>query len=244
MYDTHMYSILTIHQMLFTGYNMLSHSDNNSMHSVCQYGGLFLIDLKYTGPQEDFSICSNITKESLVPHEVGKIGAFIFITFQGYSNGFIDLTVHDEDNYFGDNIVISRGPSCNNVQRSYYDIYFSGTGNGSDKTAAACTDVWLLNNIFRVETSPVETCSFALDHSRLAFPSGPFKMIVSTLFNIPSRSSSIFTDISVSAYINVEMDVFKKSPIHTTTEKVNFSVPLLNTTYRQLQFICAHSVPH
>ena len=34
--------ILTIHQMLFTGYNMLSHSDNNSIYSGCQYGGFFV----------------------------------------------------------------------------------------------------------------------------------------------------------------------------------------------------------
>ena len=92
--------------------------------------------------------------------------------------------------------------------------------------------MWLLNNIGKVETSHFENCSFAVDHSRLLFPSAPFKMITSTLFNFHSSFSGLSTDITGLGYINVEMDVFQNFPVHTTTEKVNFSVPLnLSTQY-------------
>ena len=86
--------------------------------------------------------------------------------------------------------------------------------------------MWLLNNIGEAETSYFENCSFAVDHSILPFPSGPFKMIISTLFNMHTSFGSVSTDVSGLGYINVEMDVLQNFPIHTTTEKVNFSVPL------------------
>ena len=206
--------ILTIHQMLFTGYNMLSHNDN-SMYSGCQYGGFFVV--AHNGP-EYFKICSNITKESIFAN-IDYYTDFVFITFQGYSSGYIHFTSSDDEACPGANIAISRGLSCNNVQST---LRHHGFGK-----LETCSDVWLLNNIGAVETSHFENCSFAVDHSRLPFPSGPFEMITSTLVNIHSSFSSISTDISGLGYINVEMDVLQNFPIHTTTEKVNFSVPLL-----------------
>ena len=208
-------SIVTIHQMRFTGYNMLSHNDN-SMFSGCQYGGFFR-DNHYTKTaRKYFKICSNVTKESSISNNQG--GWYIFITFQGYSSGFIELAISG-DICLKYNIEISRGPSCNNVQSPVWQLF-------EDNKQVTCSDVWLLNNIGNAETSHFENCSFAVDHSRLSFPSGPFKMIISTLFNMHTSFSSVTTDVSGLGYINVEMDVLQNFPIHTTTEKVNFSVPL------------------
>ena len=69
--------IHTIHQMVFTGYNMLSHIDNNNMYSGCQYGGFF--SFNYGAVNEHIKICSNITNESTFPG-VGEFTS-IFITF-------------------------------------------------------------------------------------------------------------------------------------------------------------------
>ena len=51
-------------------------------------------------------------------------------------------------------------------------------------------------------------------------------MKMSTLFISHASFSSMYTNISWLGYISVEMDVRKDFPIHTATEKVNFSVPL------------------
>ena len=57
------------------------------MHSVCQYGGLFLTD----SVGEYVSICSNITMESILPTDAWA--GFIFIIFQGYI--VMDLNAFD-----------------------------------------------------------------------------------------------------------------------------------------------------
>ena len=114
--------IATIRQMLFTGYNMLSHSDNNIMYSGCQYGGFFQVNMNTK--RDYFKICSNVTKESSVPDMYTLGTTYIFITFQGYSSGFIEF-VFSEDICRVINIAISRGPSCNNVQSTVWRVLFS-----------------------------------------------------------------------------------------------------------------------
>ena len=227
--------ILTIHQMLlFTGYNMLSHS-NISIYSGCQYGGLFILGSLYQGQDEYFKLCSTITQDVIFPIpelntlELNDEHNLIFITFQGYSSGFIDLIFSLDKTCSGENMAIVRGPSNHNFKNTWMDIDHTlplPSLSGLRGIKITCTDVWILNNIMNVEISPIKNWSLTLDHSKLAFPVGPFTLIISTLFIIQPSFSSMNMDIPSLGYIEVEIDVFKDFPIHVTTEKVNFSVPL------------------
>ena len=128
--------------------------------------------------------------------------SFIFITFQGYSNGFIDLTYSKGTAYCGENIAISREPLDFQAAWSWLDDHMLWKH--------VYTDVWILNNIGKAETSPFEKSYFELHHTSYEFPVGPFKSSFMPWYG----------------YMNVEMDVFKGFPSEGTTEKVNFSTPL------------------
>ena len=168
--------ILTIHQMLFTGYNMLSHSDD-SLYSVCQYGGLFIGEIKvHPYPDGDriinyFKICSNISRKSIFPIGRSRYAnlKLHFITFQGYSSGFIDLTLAKEEDCFGENVAISMGQFCQERGWSWYEVKRhnawrtwvdhnarrsnpKGLQTKLDRKQLTCTDVWLLLNIDAHET--------------------------------------------------------------------------------------------
>ena len=187
---------------------------------------------------EYISVCSNIKEESVFPitdhHGDTPTRTFrlprylIFITFHCYSSGFIDLSYTRDEACFGENFAISRGPSCNNFEITWRDREVTGPFNSGFKSDKKhiCTDVWLLNNIIKVETSPFENCSFVLDHLRSAFLVGRFKMIISALFATNSSFNNIATDMSLLGYTQVEMDVYKDLAIPTATENVNFSIPL------------------
>ena len=221
--------IASIHKMLFSGYTMLSHSVS-SIYSGCQYGGLFIIQASYFfGHYEYFKVCSNITEEISFPiHRARFAYRLIFITFHGYSSGFIDLILSRDEACSGENIAISRGPSNINSRSTWEDPNFSPPSvSGFIGMTTNCADVWLLNNIGVAETSPFKYWYFDLDHSELAFPVGPFKIIISTMFIIQPSFNNMVMDISSLGYIKVEIDVVKDFPIHATTEKGNFSLPLL-----------------
>ena len=158
--------IFTIHQMQFIGHNRLSHSDN-SQYSGCHYGGLFIIKSEQ---YEYFSLCSNITEEVSLPFNTENVDyKLIFITFQGYSSGFIDLTIHRDEDCYGENIAISMGPSCNNIRWIWLD---QPVMYGFESPKQMCSDVWLLNNIGIA--SPFENCSFWLRSFWVTVPSWTF----------------------------------------------------------------------
>ena len=111
---------MTIHQMTFTRVNMLRHS-SSSRTPTCQYGGLFLIALNFYNGINDLNyitICSNVSHKANLPintthlhdHSNYLIGVY-FITFEGYSSWFVNITFSEDQECFGSNVTISRGPS-------------------------------------------------------------------------------------------------------------------------------------
>ena len=232
--------VLTIHQMQFVGYNMMGYDNNiRQFYSRCHYGGLIIItdpifiDNRVM-PDEYITICSDITSGSIFP--IGNIRLqLLFITFQGYSSGFIDLTFSRDDVCFGENMVTAKKPSSAwDLTTRWADSQATWPiPSGLLETPTTCTDVWILNNIGEVghiysflHLLPFENLSVVLDHSSIAFLVGPFNMTVSTTFITHSSFSSMSTDIPWLGNMNVEVNVLKRFPTQTTTETVNFSMPL------------------
>ena len=162
---------ITVHQMTFTGGNMLRHSPS-SISPTCQYGGLFVYLVNAFSNVNDHSLnyvtlCTNVSDKITCPlnntnhhhddHFDRKHDYFIviFITFEGYSNGFIDLTFGEDQECFGSNIVLSRGPNGRKILSHWDDISASATGlwgppdrnSLKERTTKMCRDVWLLNEI-------------------------------------------------------------------------------------------------
>ena len=180
------HGIITVHQMIYTGVNMLRHSPSTTSPS-CQYGGLFVFMMNpYSNvlhhSRNYIAICSNVLSKTIIPvirleHSENLEYHFgvMFVTFKGYSSGFVDLTLQEDKECFGTNVAIARGPSCNNYFNHWTDI-----ANSIMKLEVKhCSDVWLLNEIDLFESSPFENCTFTLDHAEVGFPIGTYKMIIS-----------------------------------------------------------------
>ena len=123
-------SSMTIHQMTFIGVNMLRHSPSSRI-PTCQYGDLFVV---WVNPYPDFdshnyiTICSNVSHKTTFPISNALIDLFktwslilIFITFDGYSNGFVDITLGVDDECYGSDVVISKGPFGSNILSHWTD---------------------------------------------------------------------------------------------------------------------------
>ena len=226
--------ILTIRQMKFSGFNMVRYSSSiTDVTSSCQYGGLFV--LKRKDGTQYLKICTDVTKRIVIPYTVTTDGdgrgkftfgylAAVFIAFPGYSSGLIDLTSEQDQDCYGTNVAISRGPSCNN-----YNTIWDGLAKGfGDYEITQCTDLWLMNDIDYFESSPFENCHFVLDHTQLPLLGEPFEMIISALncatyydtFQVNSQTSA------APGNMNVEMDIIEEPQNKTSATKVNFTVSL------------------
>ena len=102
----HHFSYFTIHRMMFNGFNMLLHT-STAQSTTC---GLFIFSRSKFGTLTDlYSICSNITRESVLPfehyHTFGML--MIFVTFEGYSSGSLDLSITKEQECSGLNYLYS-----------------------------------------------------------------------------------------------------------------------------------------
>ena len=227
----HYHGIITIRQMIFTGPTMLRHSPS-SRSPTCQYGGLFVVrkNLRSHHSHNHITICSNVTDKKILPINsssrdelvfVGYIVGVIFITFPGYSGGFIDLTITKDDECFGSNVALSRGPYCNN----YFNFWTDKANRRIDKSVTHCTDVWLLNNIGIFESSPFENCTYILDHAQLGFPVVAYQMI---LYSSVIYQSDYFADLNTKHlfYINAEVEVLKDIQARFASEIVTFRVSL------------------
>ena len=234
VYCPHRFStIITIHSMTFTGFNMHRHHPSViSMFAACQYGGLFVV--RETGY---LKLCANVRASFTFPFNGNRLGdgVIVFATFPGYSSGSLHLTSGKDYECTGLNIGISRGPSCNNYFTIWDDLGSGFHFEFNDWFQNNCTDLWIMNNLDYFDSSPFENCSFVLHPIHLSFLVGSVKMITgasalctySTPFLINSQPSALLEDM------NVEVDAFKDAYDRTTT-KVNFSVPLL--THNEYKF--------
>ena len=224
------HSAMTVNQMTFTGVNMLRHNPSNR-NPTCQYGGLFVVFVRY-GPHikhhslNYITICSNISDKTTFP--ISKTQnlkyysvVMIFITFDRYSHGFIDVTMDHDQECFGSNIAISRGPSCSSILSSWRDKkYYAG------RTMTVCTDVWLLNEIDVFESLPAENCIFTLDYVQLGFPVGTFKLSAYS-YLVPHTDLSFDSSPESSLEMDVEMKTFFLNPANSATTNFNFTLSVL-----------------
>ena len=123
-------SIITIHSMMFTGFNMQRHSPSAiSLFTTCQYGGLFVIKSNTT---EYLKLCADVRGSFTFPingfvtrNNRQAFEEIVFTTFLGYSSGSIHLTAVRDYACTGLNVAISRGPSCNNSVTIWDDLYWN-----------------------------------------------------------------------------------------------------------------------
>ena len=214
-------TVVTIHQMKFTGFNMMQHSSVTRHADSCQYGGLFVMHPNGT---EYFKSCTNVTRSFTFPighkHDSHYIS---FITFKGYSSGFIDLMFTVNYECFGMQVVISRAPDCNNYHRIWHDEPYS---YADQVLHNQCTELWLMNGIDYIEPSPFENCSFTLDHSLVPSLATPVNIITGTVssylnYHVDSHISPLLGDMYI------EVNTFKSFHIRTATTKVKFAAPIL-----------------
>ena len=232
------YGTITIHQMKFSGFNMVRYSSSmTDVTSSCQYGGLFV--LNYRDGDQYLKICTDVKKRLVISITVTTDGdgrgvptygslVVVFITFPGYSSGLIDLTSEPDQDCYGTNVATSRGPSCNNYITIWED---SGKVFHSrhDYKIKQCTNLWLMNDIDYFESSPFESCHFILDHAQLPHFVGPLKMITSAL-----NSATYYDSVAVSSQtnatfgnMNVEMAILEEPQIKTNSAtKVNITVSI------------------
>ena len=233
-----LHGIITINQLTYTGVNMLRHSPSNRS-PTCQYGGLFVVMYHGNSNISDPSlsyirICSNVTDKIILPinstnqeylenYRLKYRVGVIFITFQGYSSGYVDLTITIDQECFGQNMLISRGPSCNNYIYFWTDKKF----HRIQREITYCTDVWLLNDIDIFESSPFENCTFTLDHAQLGFPVNAYKMIT---YSSLIHQSTTYVDFDGINLLSMDVDILTYIDIETSliTDNITFSVPVLN----------------
>ena len=225
-------TIITIHRMTFTGFNMLLHSPSTiSLSATCQYGGLFVLGANGT---EYLKLCADVRPSFTIPFNAfeGPAGGggpeyIVFATFHGYSSGSLHLTSGKDHGCSGLNIEFSRGPSCNNYITIWDDLYWRHY-IWSSQPQSNCTDVWIMNDIDYFDPSPFENCTFVLDPDRVEFLTGSIKIITSVSFSISYPSASLVNSQRsvLPGDMNVELDMLKDIHRRTTT-RASFSAPFL-----------------
>ena len=147
----------------------------------------------------------------------------IFKTFHGYSSGYVDLTITGDKECFGQNILISRGPSCNNYLNVWTDKDYL---RNIQREITYCTDVWLLNDIDMFESSPFENCTFTLDHAQLGFAVDTYKIKITDSYLI--HQSTEYVDFDGINLLNMDVDILTSIDAETSfmTKHIKFSVPL------------------
>ena len=140
----HYISHYSVHQMEFDGFNMLLHSPY-AYSTTCEYGGLFIFEQDKSGDLTDVRImCSNTTTEIILPYEQkpGYRMVIIFVTFPGYSSGFVDLIITKEKNCIGPNHEFMypnmESPHKLGDEMNHYTDAPQST---------QCTDIWLTVNL-------------------------------------------------------------------------------------------------
>ena len=238
---------ITVHQMTFTGVNMLRHGPS-SISSSCQYGGLFVYLVNAFSNVNDHSLnyvtlCTNVSDKIIFPlnntdhlddHNDEKKDYFIviFITFEGYSNGYIDLTFGEDQECFGSNIIISRGLYGSKIL-SHWDDFSVSDGsildnidnlNLKERTTIMCRDVWLLNEIDIFESLPFQNYTFTLDHALLGFPVASCNM---TIYGYYIHQTYFSVDSNAKSSLEIAVEINTSKQISATSEmvKFNFTVP-------------------
>ena len=215
---------MTIHEMTFIGINMLRHSPPSRI-PTCQYGGLFVVWVNHKPddhPHNYITICSNVSHKTVFPiNDTLNDGLtesllLLFITFEGYSNGFVDITMATDEECFGSDVAISTDPFGSNILSNWTDQSI----NVMDRKITLCTDVWLLNEIDIFDSVPFQNYTFTLDHTQLGFPVAKYKMIIYSCF---IYRSDFFMDST--ATVPLEMNAFISLQTKLDTAKFNFSVP-------------------
>ena len=204
--------------MRFTSFNMMQHSSSMTGHiDSCQYGGLFVV--RITGRTEYFKSCTHITRSFTMP--IFRHDFIVFITYQGYSSGFIDLTLTIDYECYGYKIAISRAPDCNNILKKWNDR----TKDRGTVARQQCTELWLMNGLDYMEPSPFENCFFKLNHSLVPSLASPITIITGTV----SSYLSYHVDSDINPFrgdLNVEVNIFKSFYNRSATTKDTFTVPI------------------
>ena len=217
---------MTIHQMTFIGMNTLHHSPPSTL-PTCQYGGLFVVWVIHACKRDVtvgnyITICSHVSQKTVFPINntlndwYCQSLLLVFITFKGYSNGFVDITIGEDEECFGSDVAISKGPFGRNIMSHWTDQSISVM----ERKITLCTDVWLMNEIDIFDSVPFENYTFTLDHSQLGFPVAKYKMIIYSSFIYRSdffRDSTAMSPLEMNAFISLQTKL--------TTTNFNFSVP-------------------
>ena len=229
------FSYFTLHQLTFNGFNSLFHS-SDGRHKGCQYGGLFIAQHHSPGTlnrrgvkNENIDICSEVRSEVTMPVDSRRYPhlILIFITFKGYSRGYVDITIPTEEICIGLNTIYHY----NQVS----SIWWDRVGNPSNVIPRfkGCTDVWIMHNSRRYWSKKVESINPVIfdgrhydtevTSSKLIISSSLFSRSAFYLYSFDS--TSFITDISVGNHTNATRSkiVWNENMLGKTSHKHSFS---------------------
>jgi hypothetical protein len=141
----------------------------------------------------------------------------MFITFSGYSNGYIDLEI----NY---NPTSPECVTSNVFIRDFrsFSIITHAPNNIPDRQTL-CTNIWLVNERHLGISRPFENGTYVFtaragsQWTKESFPSGIFKMIASSSFILQQH-----------AHLNLTLDVRERDHVHN----MPISIPFAGTEYK------------
>ena len=148
----HHISYVNLHQMTFSGFNMLLHTPTGTS-TTCEYGGLFILNYKHPHTYANYlTICSNVTADAKLPYvqSKGTHMMVIFVTFRGYSHGVVDLTMAVDKECIGLNYLYFS-------HKTTFPGFMLGDPitkeyNGSQVTQ--CSEFWITHNLLSTWFTP------------------------------------------------------------------------------------------
>ena len=228
------HSLIAIHQMTFTGYDMLQ------SRLPCTYGGLFIIlynSFITPGYDNNFiTICLSVHSEIVLPYRVNSRSdrmVIIFKTFEGYSDGSVDLTISQDPECVGMNYIGETGLWCIN----YY--WWTDWKDKGDKRPESeqCTEYWLIHYaIHPLKPTELEQCTFPIKPPKPRRTVGSFKFMVSG--SVVSQHQSSFIALQENTYftMKIEADTVMDFPANLSTESVNSTLKLPTSSRRTFLF--------
>ena len=244
-YIRHPVDHFTIHRLEYFGFNTYFHDESGEI-ATCEYGGLFIDLLKKGKPYNDeLPICANVTTKTLVPFldemtygkgtqalRGGDMEIIIsFITFDGYSNGFVDITFEAEKQCIGTNTA-----KVDEKMIYWADAIYD---TQDEPSLRECTDYWITNNMqhedvrFSTETYNFQMTAESTDSKhnhnhtwwkyRNQTYTGSKLIVAGYLFARTAAETRFFHPVKFNVHLNVAQLV--NYPFHQTI--VHYSESLL-----------------
>ena len=233
------HSRMIIHQLLFTGFDTLFQLNRYTESDTCHYGGLFMVfhprtksDLNRKLPKYYLRLCSNVTEDSNFPHISHADGGTIFIvfqTFKGYSSGFIDMTIHVENDCYGRNVLYQN--KIDVFGDNVLEFIDNLNTLHQNQRMTHCLDLWLLHNIMNWGSGRAiyTNCTFDLPDSyyKLADLVGSVRLTISGSILYPSVSYIDPNDLAHFT-MTINAETMKDYPVNDTIIKSHTFVNLFN----------------